>query len=137
MKCYVHNDTEAIGFCTRCGKAICSECALEVDGKAVCKACAGIMAKNSACVNRKEPVLSLILSFFIPGVGQVYNGEIKKGIIMLVTYYFFAVATAILCFLVVGVCCLPFLLAYWVYIMYDAVATADSINKGEPTKDWL
>jgi hypothetical protein len=25
----------------------------------------------------------------------------------------------------------------WLYAMYDAYVTADKVNKGEPTKDWL
>lgn len=138
MKCYVHEDTEAVGFCTRCGKAICSQCTMEVDGKTVCKPCVEAMASQKVfCVNKKEPVLSLLLSFFIPGVGQIYNGEIKKGLAMLVTYYLFSIVTVILCIILIGLCLLPFLLAYWLYILYDAVVTADKINKGEPTKDWF
>ena len=35
-------------------------------------------------VTGKNPVLATILSFFIPGVGQFINGDMKKGAVMLV-----------------------------------------------------
>jgi TM2 domain-containing membrane protein YozV len=31
----------------------------------------------------RRPALALILSFFVPGAGQFYNGEAKKGAIIL------------------------------------------------------
>lgn len=31
----------------------------------------------------KNAAVAMILSFFIPGVGQIYNGDTKKGVIML------------------------------------------------------
>lgn len=37
-------------------------------------------------VNRKEPALSGVLSFLIPGVGQFYNGQTGAGVGFLVTW---------------------------------------------------
>lgn len=34
----------------------------------------------------KNPTTAFLLSFFIPGLGQYYNGEVEKGIIMDVIY---------------------------------------------------
>ena len=34
----------------------------------------------------KEPVVSWLLSFLIPGVGQMYNGQVGKGLSMLFVY---------------------------------------------------
>jgi TM2 domain-containing membrane protein YozV len=31
----------------------------------------------------KKPIVALILSLLIPGIGQFYNGEAKKGVIIL------------------------------------------------------
>ena len=34
----------------------------------------------------KNPGVAAVLSFFYCGLGQIYNGQILKGIIMLVAY---------------------------------------------------
>ena len=39
MKCYNHPEIEAIGFCTSCNKAICDECAVDIQGKLLCREC--------------------------------------------------------------------------------------------------
>ena len=39
MKCYYHNDREVIAACTECGRFICEECKVNINGKAVCKSC--------------------------------------------------------------------------------------------------
>lgn len=31
-----------------------------------------------------HPIISAILSFFIPGLGQAINGEVKRGVILFV-----------------------------------------------------
>src|SRR4030042_4051108 len=35
----------------------------------------------------KNPGLAAVLSFFVVGLGQIYNGQIGKGLLMLVVYY--------------------------------------------------
>ena len=157
MKCYIHPDVEAIGTCTSCGKAICPACSMEVGGKLVCKPCGEKIATQCVTIqaaNKKEPVLALLLSLvgglisgLLIGLGQIYNGQVKKGIILCVAhvgawaviigiYVIISIVTlgigAIVCLPVLVV---PFLL--WCYAMYDAYVTADRINKGEPVKDWL
>jgi len=39
MKCYIHNQSDAVGTCVGCGKFICSECNTEVNNKNYCKNC--------------------------------------------------------------------------------------------------
>jgi len=39
MKCYLHEQAEAIGTCVGCGKFICKECSTEIQGKNYCKKC--------------------------------------------------------------------------------------------------
>lgn len=127
MKCYLHNEVDAIGTCTRCGKALCSECAIMVSGKLMCKQCTEQMASSAAytpVVSRKEPLLSIILSFFIPGLGQIYNGQIKKGLVLLIGY-----------FLLSWTCLVP--LVIWLYAMYDGYTVAAAINRGECRQDWF
>ena len=46
MKCYVHPEVDAVGTCTSCGKSVCSNCAVEKNGKLVCRTCADTMASQ-------------------------------------------------------------------------------------------
>lgn len=128
MKCYVHPDLDAIGTCTNCGKVVCSTCAIEVGGKVVCKNCAQNIANKQVspamAANRKEPLFSLILSFFIPGLGQLYNGDTTKGIILIVIW----LLSIVLTFVCIGA--LTYLII-WLYGMYDAYTYAEKINRGE------
>jgi len=39
MKCYYHIDDDAVGMCARCGKALCTECAVDVSGALLCPGC--------------------------------------------------------------------------------------------------
>jgi len=40
MKCFYHEEKEAVGFCKYCGRAFCRECYKEIDGLLFCKNCA-------------------------------------------------------------------------------------------------
>ena len=51
-------------------------------------------SKEGEFATGKKPVLASILSFVIPGVGQFYNGDSKKGAIMLVGSIVLALMTA-------------------------------------------
>lgn len=140
MKCYNHADIDAIGVCTVCGKMVCNDCAIMVNGKMVCKSCIESQATITPATvsgNKKELVISLLLSFFLPGAGQIYNGQVKKGLIMLAGYWISTFTVIVLCFVLVGFCLLPFLAAFQIYNIYDAVMTAEKINRGECVRDWL
>ena len=172
MKCYVHPDVDAVGTCTNCGKSVCSNCIVEMNGKVVCKACVDNMAAQpspvappvippaitapaspSTAPAKKEPFLSLILSFlgffvigFI-GLGQIYNGQVKKGIILTLANWGMGLVVAVVYIIgavatlgIGAVCCLPVFLVpavLWFYAMYDAYSDAEKINRGEHVKDWL
>lgn len=71
---------------------------------------------------RKEPVLSLIVSFFIPGVGSMINGEVGKGVGILIGYII-AIAFS---FILIGV---PFLLGFWIWGMVDGYTGAVRFNQ--------
>jgi TM2 domain-containing membrane protein YozV len=77
----------------------------------------------------KSPGLAAVLSFFVPGVGQVYNGQIAKGLFFFVLYSlgWFLAAIVIGFFLLVPV---------WIYSIYDGYRTAERINadRGGPAR---
>jgi hypothetical protein len=163
MKCYVHPDVDAVGTCANCGKFVCSSCAVDYKGKVTCKSCVEKMTSAPAAAAatpvagvlpaRKEPILSVALSFLgffvfgIIGLGQIYNGEVKKGVALTIGNYVLWFLMAIIFFagsvVTLGfgaMCCwvvflVPVIL--WFYAMYDAYVVASKINRGEPTKDWF
>lgn len=74
---------------------------------------------KAAPKKEKSTFLALILSFFIPGLGQVYNGNFWKGVL-----FMFAVPIGAIFLIIPGI-------AIWIYGMYDAYTDAEKINKGE------
>ena len=101
----------------------CSNCGEEIDAKAeICPNC-GVRAK-AATNGIKNPGLAAVLSFLVMGLGQIYNGEIGKGLLFIVLY----AISIVLCFVLVGFITTPIL---WIYGIYDAHKTAKEINAGE------
>lgn len=74
---------------------------------------------------RKDAGIATLLSFFLPGAGQLYNGQIGKGLAFLLVTIFVNVP---LMFIGVG-----FLTALvtWIWSMADAHSSAEKINRGE------
>src|SRR5262245_34821700 len=46
--------------------------------------------------DQKNSGIAAVLSFFFPGAGQIYNGQIGKGLLFLILHFVFAVACLIL-----------------------------------------
>jgi TM2 domain-containing membrane protein YozV len=75
----------------------------------------------------KNSGLAAVLSFLVPGLGQVYNGHIGKGISFFIGYGI-AWATAII---VIGFILAP---AVWIWSMVDAYKSAEKINMTQVNK---
>jgi TM2 domain-containing membrane protein YozV len=69
----------------------------------------------------KNAGLAAVLSFLIPGLGQIYNGQILKGLVIVVIQLINAALTSIL----IGFITYPIVL---VYAVYDAYRVANRIN---------
>ena len=69
----------------------------------------------------KNPAISLLISFIVPGVGTIINGETGKGIAILVAY----IVSLFLIIVLVGILLAP---AVWIYGMYDAYQGAKKFN---------
>ena len=65
-----------------------------------------------------SPGIAALLSFLLPGLGQIYNGQIITGIIMMILAVIFVILSAIL----IGI---PPLLVLWILSMSDAYHTAE------------
>jgi TM2 domain-containing membrane protein YozV len=64
-----------------------------------------------------SPLAALALSFFIPGLGQFYTGQLLKAILLFTTAVIFGGLSTI----IIGI---PFYILIWLYSMYDAFAAA-------------
>lgn len=73
-------------------------------------------------VRQKDPGVATLLSFFLPGSGQLYNGHIGKGIVFLMVMFFINLPL-----MFVGVGFLTGLIT-WIWAMADAHSSANQIN---------
>lgn len=70
----------------------------------------------------KSAGLAAVLSALINGLGQIYNGQILKGILIIVVQFINGALTVIL----IGWLFLPIV---WVWAVYDAYRGAEKINR--------
>lgn len=115
------------------GTEYCSNCGSQIDERAeICPEC-GVRQgptitykgnrAHQGVYQEKNPLLAAVLSFLVIGLGQVYNGEVGKGLILFVA----AIISAILWLLIIGIL---FSILIWAYAVYDAYTTAQKINEG-------
>lgn len=109
MKCVNHSDKDAAVVCNYCGKSICGDCQVILKEESYCKECLSIKVGKEKKEER-SPALAAILSFVIGGLGQIYNGQIGKGILIFFTTW---------------------LIVPWIIGIVDAYKTAKLINEGK------
>ncbi|MBI2938346.1 MAG: zinc-ribbon domain-containing protein [Thaumarchaeota archaeon] len=102
----------------------CQHCGAEIDKDAeICPKC-GVRVKEAPInVERKSTGIAAVLSFFFVGLGQIYNGQIGKGIAFIVIGIIFILTM----FVLIGLILYPL---FWIYNIYDAYNTAKKINAG-------
>jgi hypothetical protein len=90
MKCAVHPEIDATGYCRNCGKALCTTCSREVRGMIYCEACLADMVTQprAAATGGHSPAVATMLGF-VPGLGAVYNGEYTKALVHVCTFIAF------------------------------------------------
>jgi TM2 domain-containing membrane protein YozV len=69
----------------------------------------------------KSPAVSLIVSFFLPGVGSMVNGDVGIGVVILAIF----LVGIPLSFLIIGI---PMILGAWIWGMVDAYTGARRWN---------
>jgi len=93
-------------------------------------------------IKSRNPILAFFLALFFPGFGQVYNGQIKKGIIFfLITF----TLPLFLGFTRIGIFFIGFFLIIFIdfifriYVIYDAVKNAKKLKNYtlKPYNSWL
>ncbi|OPX57199.1 MAG: hypothetical protein A4E25_02448 [Methanobacterium sp. PtaB.Bin024] len=68
-----------------------------------------------------NPILAVIISIFLPGIGSVYAGKVMMGIVIFVIYLILA---AIYYMLFMSWIMWILLFIVWIYGLYDAYTTA-------------
>ncbi len=66
-----------------------------------------------------NPILALVISFFLPGIGSVYAGKVMMGIVIFIIALILGVAQFYL-----GFIAWILYVIVWIYAMYDAYTTA-------------
>lgn len=117
----------------------CKNCGFELKDENIkfCPACGAptsiesqVNDSNLVVNSDKNPILAAILSFFIVGLGQIYLGLTKKGIILFVA----AIISGILMYFIIG---WILWLIVWVYAIYDAYNSANKMNRGIGVQDTI
>lgn len=124
--------------CTRCGSeiptggSVCVQCGrkLYFTGGAPYYHMKSISTEAVGAVIRpsdppKKAVIALLFSLFIAGAGQVYLGQIMKGILIFIATVTVAVVTMGTAALLV-----------WVLAVTDAYAVGKKTERGKPVRKW-
>jgi hypothetical protein len=161
MKCAVHPEVDATGFCRNCGKAMCASCVRPVRDLLYCEDCLGAMMglpptqapapgatpgapgfaasipaplPPAAAVPPGNPGIAFLLGF-VPGLGAIYNGEYNKAMIHILIFGGIIIGiTGVL-----GDSLTPFwivaLVAFVFYMAIDALRTAKARQTGQTVSD--
>jgi|GEM_PF-1956331 len=94
MRCYLHSEREVIGSCVNCGRLICEECTVEIEGKFVCKNC--IQIKGSEKTREtSRPIKSRPKKTYTRNINHLdlssedYGEKIEKSAFILFLFTFF------------------------------------------------
>jgi hypothetical protein len=137
MKCAVHPEVDAVGFCRNCGKALCAGCAREVRGMVYCESCLAdlVSAPPRPAQSAGNSAMATFLGF-MPGLGAIYNGEYLKGLIHVCIFIACVVILAgehaWYVYPVFGISLGVFVL----YMAIDANRVAKAKIAGHPPADW-
>jgi TM2 domain-containing membrane protein YozV len=153
MKCALHPEVDATGFCRNCGKPLCAVCVRPVHDVFYCEDClatvlghaapapaapAAVVASASTAPTRAgNPGVAFVLGFLFPGLGAVYNGQYSKALIHIVVFAAFILGLssdmdggmkAVFGILLAG---------FIFYMAFDAMHVAQSKQRGETPMDPL
>lgn len=117
-----------VKYCSNCGYKLgsdfkfCPNCGNNIN--------APVKTQSVILKKEKSMILAVILSIFLPGLGQIYLGLDNKGAILLVAY----VVSAILILLIIG---FILVIIIWIWALIDTIRSASALNRGEVVEDKL
>jgi len=158
MKCAVHSDVDAVGYCRNCGKAMCQACVRPVRDVLYCEDCLatimgipgttppelgiGTPAPSTLPAapipgrSTSSPGIAFVLGLF-PGLGAVYNGEYNKALIHIVVFAAMIVGLSSDIGDGADVALSLLLSGFVLYMAFDAMRVAKARNLGEASVDPL
>ena len=163
MKCAVHPEVEAVGFCRNCGKAMCAGCVRPVRDMLYCEDClAGLMGiaappradaygalpgSAAALAPVGTPIgtpvaargngnaAAAFLLGLVPGLGAIYNGEYNKAMVHILIFGGIIIGlTGVLGDSLTGFWVLA-LVGFVFYMAIDALRTVKARETGEVIAD--
>lgn len=117
-----------VNYCVNCGFKLpddykfCPNCGYNLKAQ--------VKTNSVAFKNDKSMLLAVILSIFLPGLGQIYLGLDNKGSILLVAY----VISAILILIFIGII---LVMIIWILALIDTIISFNALNRGEEIEDKL
>jgi TM2 domain-containing membrane protein YozV len=119
--------------CARCHRPIPEGQRLQHRGVIYCLECVGRSLNGDASsekARRRSPGLAIILSL-VPGLGQMYNGQMFKGVVVLVAFLTLASGGGPLGMWDHSGLNTAFLVTLYFWNLFDAYWTAQRINRAE------
>lgn len=88
MRCYNHNEKEAVGICKSCGRALCPSCAAEVEKAVACRGRCESDVATLLSINRNAlqyarstkqarylgPTMFVVVGSMLTTLGLTYDG---------------------------------------------------------------
>ena len=164
MKCAVHPDVDATGYCRNCGKPMCPDCVRPVRDVLYCEDClasgmghvvppapqvsptgvppqpytpAGALPPPGPPGIGPNPVLAFFLGF-LPGLGAFYNEQYGKGMVHLAIFLVLFIAGVNGAMSGGAEAALWICVAgLWIYMPIDALRTAQAKRSGQTLSDPL
>jgi hypothetical protein len=161
MRCAVHPDADATGYCRNCGKAMCSVCVRPVRDVLYCEDCLatimGIPGPHPASASHAEasattalpanslppasmpggnPAAAFLLGL-IPGMGAVYNGEYNKALIHVVIFVALVIGASSDVSAGPMVILILSAVGFGFFMAFDAMRVAQAKQRGEFRPDSL
>ncbi|HII85931.1 TPA: zinc-ribbon domain-containing protein [Candidatus Bathyarchaeota archaeon] len=116
-------------FCPKCGKEVTEE-------MNICPYCGeslktipvhGELPSSAVTIGTKNSGLAAVLSLIIPGLGQMYAGQIGRGLLFLFIGIPLTAIIAVFFFWLIFPMFLP--LAFWIWNIYDAYKICNDYNR--------
>jgi len=85
LNCAYHGERVVHGICNKCGRPICEECLVDINGQVYCKACLEVNAVRRTPTRDNNSSVRFILSF-MPGLAHLYLGLFNRGLQMMVGF---------------------------------------------------
>lgn len=158
MKCAVHPEVDATGYCRNCGKALCGVCVRPVHDVFYCEDCLATVLGHAApaaaapqaaafapttasapaahASSASSPGVAFILGL-LPGLGAVYNGEYNKALIHVVVFVTLIIGASSDIDTSLMVILILFSIGFCFYMALDAMRVARAKNLGEAPPDAL